>query len=218
MNKEEAMIKKSAICFVMFFFFSIPLLLPAAGFAEDGKGSLRIWGQVSPLISGDAGSGMGAPEYDDAFSNGIGIGGEFSWKFCRWFSGVGGLGYEVFDGDTYQGFSFDDLKVVPVYAGGKFHLNPNAAPWDIYMRLDVGAAYLSTVDISYGSLKGKYWDSSWVFLFDVGIGAEYCWGPWGVSLDVKARYLGSPDSNLGKPSEADAFWTVPIALGVNYHF
>ena len=194
------------------------LILPGVVNAQESKGSLRIWGQATPFISGDAGSGSGAPEYEDAFSTGIGFGGEFSWRFCRWFSGVGGLGYEVFDGKTYQGVSFDDLKVMPFYLGGKIHMLKAASPWDLYLRTDFGAAYLSSVDISVGSLSGRYWDSSWVFLFDVGVGAEYRWGAWGVSLDVKARYLDSPDSALGKPSEADSFWTVPIVLGVNYHF
>ncbi|MBW2284565.1 MAG: hypothetical protein JRF65_08195 [Deltaproteobacteria bacterium] len=212
------MIKKSAICCVMFFIYLVLLLFPFAVSAEDGKASVSLWVPVSPFISGDAGSGTGAPEYKDAFSTGIGVGGEFAWRFCRWFSGVGGLAYEVFDGKTYQGISIDNLKVMPLYVGGKFHLIPNAAPWDLYLRTDLGAAYLSPVDVSVDSLSGRYWNSSWVFLFDVGVGTEYLWGAWGVSLDVKVRYLGSPDSALGKPSEAGSFWTVPIVLGLNYHF
>jgi hypothetical protein len=27
-----------------------------------------------------------------------------------------------------------------------------------------------------------------------------------------------PDAALGQVSEADAAWTVPVALGINYHF
>ena len=193
-------------------------LAPGEGFGQESKASIRLWGQVSPFISGEAGRGEGAPNYGDAFKTGFGGGGEFSWRFCRWFSGVGGLGYEVFRGDTNQDISFDDLEVVPIYAGGKFHLIPSAAPWDLYLRLDMGAAHLSSVDVTYEGISGRYWDSSWVFLFDVGVGAEYRWGPWGVSLDLKARYLGSPDSALGEPSEADSFWTLPVVLGLNYHF
>jgi hypothetical protein len=212
------MANKSLICFVLLFMLMIPLLLPAEGFAQQGKASVRLWGQVSPSISGEAGTGAGAPDYTDAFDTGWGGGGEFAWRFCRWFSCVAGIGYEVYGGSTYEGLSFEDLEIFPVYAGGKFHLIPNAAPWDLYMRLDLGAAYLSSVDIRYGYLKGRYWDSSWVFLFDVGLGTEYRSGSWGLSLDVKARYLGSPDSALGRPSEADSFWTVPVVFGLNYHF
>jgi hypothetical protein len=218
MNREVAMSKESINRCLMLSFFLITLLVPAVGFAQEGKASVRLWGQMSPFISGEAGTGPGAPDYKDAFDTGWGLGGEFAWRFCRWFSGVAGLGYEVLGGDTYKGFSFDDLDMVPLYAGGKFHLIPGAAPWDLYLRLDVGAAYLSSVDIRYGSLNGRYWDASWVFLFDVGFGTEYRWGRWGLSLDLKAQYLGSPDSALGRPSEADAFWTVPITVGLNYHF
>jgi len=35
---------------------------------------------------------------------------------------------------------------------------------------------------------------------------------------VKARYLDAPDEALGKPAKADAPWTLPITLGVDYHF
>lgn len=209
---------KNSLIYRLTLLLSVLVLLPAAAQAQESKASVRLWGELAPLASGEAGSGVGAPDYDDAFDTGIGGGGEFAWRFCRWFSGVAGIGYEVFGGDTYQGISFDDLEVVPVYAGGRFHLLPGAAPWDVYLRLDLGAAYLSSVDISFRHLKGTYWDSSWVFLFGAGAGAEYRWGPWGVSFDVRARYLDSPESNLGRPSEADGFWTVPVTVGLNYHF
>lgn len=212
------MTRKFIIYYLAFFLFLIAVLLPIEAAAVEDRFSLRLWGEVSPFISGDAGSGTGAPEYKDAFSNGIGGGGEFSWRFCRWFSGVGGLGYEVYDGDTYQGISFTDLKIVPVYLGGKFHLIRDHSSWDAYLRADLGAAYISSVDVSYEFLSVGYWNSSWVFLFDVGVGTEYRWGQWGASLDVKVRYLESPDSALGKPSEAGSFWTIPIVLGLNYHF
>jgi len=212
------MAKKTSLCCKLIFVFLVLLLMSAPAGAQEGKASIRLWGQLSPFISGSAGSGQGAPDYDDAFSTGIGGGGEFAWRFCRWFSGVAGLGYEVYDGDRYQGVSFDDLDIFPVYAGGKFHLIPDAERWDLYLRVDLGAAHLSSVDISYEGLKGRYWDSSWVFLFDFGGGAEYRWGAWGVSLEARARYLDKPDAALGEPSKADAFWTVPIMLGLNYHF
>lgn len=200
------------------FFLLISLTLPLSVFAEDSNFSIRLWGQVSPIISGDAGNNSGAPNYDDAFKTGVGGGVELSWRFCRWFSCVGGAGYEVYDGDNYQGLSFSDLEIVPVYIGGKFHLIPDNASWDFYLRMDLGAAHFSSVDISFMSLKSEYWDSSWEFFYDVGVGTEYRRGAWGLSLDIKARYLGSPDAALGKPSKADASWSIPVSLGINYHF
>jgi len=201
-----------------FIFLFVLSVFPAAVFAQDGQASLRLWGQVSPFLSGEAGSGPGAPDYSDAFDTGLGFGGELSWRFSPQFSGLAGLGYERYDGGSHQGIAFDDLEIVPLYVGGKLHLNPKADPWDLYLRLDLGAAHLSSVDVSYGSLKGKYWDASWQPLFDVGAGAEYRQGPWGVSLEVKARYLDAPDEALGKPAKADPSWTLPITLGVDYHF
>jgi len=53
---------------------SLLLAVPGSVFAKDDKLALRIWGTISPFISGDAGSGSGAPDYDDAFDCGIGGG------------------------------------------------------------------------------------------------------------------------------------------------
>jgi|GEM_PF-1383928 len=216
--REVTLHGKSLVCCVILSFLLL-VFFPACGaFAEGGKGSVRIWGQVSPFLYGDAGTGSGVPGYDDAFSKGLGFGAEYSWRFCRWFSAVGGLGFERFDGDTCEGIAFSELKIFPVYVGGKIHLVEKASPWDLYIRLDAGAAHLSSVNVSHGAFQDRYWDSSWVFLFDAGIGTEYRWDCWGLSLDVKARYLGSPDPAMGDPSDADASWTLPVILGINYHF
>jgi outer membrane protein W len=197
---------------------SLLLAVPGSVSAKDDKLALRLWGQVSPFISGEAGSGSGAPDYDDAFDCGIGGGAEISWRFSDRLSCLAGIGYETFDGESHEGISFDDLEIVPVYLGGKFHIIPGDTRWDPYLRMDIGAAYLSSVDVSYQGLKGKYWDSSWVYLFDVGAGVEYRWDRWGASLDVKLRFLDEPDSAMGDPSEADPSWTIPIVFGINYYF
>lgn len=189
----------------------------AAGM-EEGRVALRLWGTASPFLSGDAGKGEGAPEYTDLFDTGLGFGGEIAWRFSPRLSGLAGIGYETFSGGKYQGLEFSDLEIVPLYAGVKLHLIPESKPWDVYLRLDGGAAHFSSVDVSYGPLKGEYWDSSWGSLLAVGAGAEYRQGPWGVSLDLKARRMGPPDSSLGDSAKADASWTLPVSLGVNYHF
>ena len=196
----------------------LSLLAPGSVSAQDGKFALRLWGQVSPFISGEAGSGTGAPDYDDAFKSGLGAGVELSWRFSDRFGGLAGIGYENWNGKSVEGISFDNLKVVPVYLGGKFYFMSDRTGWNPYLRMDVGAAHLSSVDVSYLNLNGKYWDSSWVFLFDAGAGVEYRWGKWGASLEVRPRYLGKPDSHMGSPSNAGSSWSVPIVMGINYHF
>ncbi len=196
----------------------LSLVAPGSVSAKDDKLALRLWGQLSPFISGDAGSGAGAPDYDDAFDSGLGVGGELSWRFSDRLSCLAGIGYETYDGDSHEGISFTDLEIVPLYLGAKFHFSPDNSRWNPYLRMDIGAAHLSSVDVSYQSLKGEYWDSSWVFLFDAGAGVEYRWNRWGASLDIKLRYLGEPDPALGDPSDADSSWTVPVVFGVNYHF
>ena len=202
-----------------FFLFVLAfILLPSSGFAKDGDFSFHAWGQISPFVSGEAGRGSGAPDYNDVFNTGIGGGVELSWRLYDRLSLLAGIGYENYDGKTYQDISFDDLKVIPLYLGGKFHILPRDSRWNPYLKVDIGAAHLSSVDISFMTLEGRYWDSSWVFLFDIGGGLEYRFGRWGVGLEVLPRYLGKPDSALGYPSDAKASWTIPIRLGVSYHF
>ncbi len=211
------MIKRNEAAILAFIaLFLLTTAAPAA--ASDSRAAIRLWGSRSPFLSGSAGSGEGAPDYNDAFSAGLAGGAEFSFRFCPWFSGVGGVGYEVFDGDSYKDVSFSDARIVPVYLGGKFHLISDDDPLDFYLRTDLGAAYFSSVDVSVNSMSGKYWDSSWVFLFDAGVGTEFRRGAWGMSLEAKARYLDAPDSALGTPSEADSCWTFPVTIGLNYHF
>ena len=64
------------------------------------------------------------------------------------------------------------------------------------------------------TLKGRYWDSSWVFLFEVGAGVEYRLEKWGIGLEVSPRYLGKPESALAPPSDATSSWTIPVRLGL----
>jgi hypothetical protein len=199
-------------------FLFLLLVLPGFASAQDYNFALRLWGEVSPFLSGDAGSGSGAPSYDDAFNTGLGAGVEVSWHFSQRLSFLAGIGYENYDGTSHEEIFFDDLEVVPVYVGGKFHIIPETTRWNPYLRMDIGAAHLSSVDVSYQGLKAKYWDSSWVFLFDAGAGIEYRWDRWGASLEGKFRYMGKPDSAMGSPSDADSSWTVPIVLGINYYF
>jgi hypothetical protein len=212
------MSERSTSYFVAFVILCISVLLPLSVSAKDNDMSLRFWGQVSPFISGKAGSGLGAPDYDDAFNAGFGTGGELSWRLSGRVSCLAGIGYEIYDGGEHEGITFDDLEVLPVYAGAKVHLIRDTNRWDPYLRMDIGAAHLSSVDVSYEDLKGRYWDSSWVFLFDFGGGAEYRWGQWGASLDLKLRYIGEPDSALGDPSNAHSSLSAPVVLGINYHF
>ena len=212
MKREK--VHLAGIFVLLFYFFLFPCKSPA----ENRDISFHLWGQISRFISGEAGGAPEAPHYHDAFDTGIGGGIELSWRFCNYFSLLGGIGYENYDGKTYQDISFDDFKVIPLYLGGKFHILPRDSRWNPYVKVDAGAAHLSSVDISFMALEERYWDSSWVFLFDIGGGVEYRFKQWGIGLEVLPRYLGKPDSALGRPSAAKSSWTIPIRLGVSYHF
>ena len=199
-------------------------MLTAAGLplhtqADDARdGSIRLLGQFSPFLSGSAGSGAGAPDYDDAFSTGLGAALEYHQRMSDRFSIVAGIGYDSFDGNSHQGITFDDLSRTSIYGGAKIHFSAERSGWQPYGRVDLGAAKLSSVDVSYSGVSGTYWDSSWEFMADAGAGIENRFDDWSVFGEVLFRYVGAPDSALGPASEADSSWTLPIRLGVGYHF
>ena len=181
-----------------------------------GRFSLGLSAGLSPILSGEAGDGPSAPDYDDLFKIGHGVALEMKYRVCDYAGLVGGIGYEEFSGRSYQGLDFDDLEIVPVYVGSEFHIPVNY-PVKPYLLAHVGAAHFSSVDVSWKSLSANYWDSSWVFMGDVGLGLNYNVDNWNFSGSVKFRYMGSPDNNL-KAADANASWTVPIYLGVSYSF
>jgi len=59
--------EKSVSCLVVSLVLFLLLYFPVSVFAQEDNVSLRIWGQASPFISGEAGSGSGAPDYADVF-------------------------------------------------------------------------------------------------------------------------------------------------------
>ncbi len=185
-------------------------------YSEPGKFSLGLSAGFSPILSGDAGSSQNAPDYDDLFKIGHGLALEAEYRVCDYASLVAGIGYEEFSGRSYQGLDFDDLEIIPVYVGGKFHI-PVDYPIKPYLLAHVGAAHFSSVEVSWHSLSANYWDSSWVFMGDIGMGLNYNVDNWNFYGSVKFRYMGAPDNNL-KAADADSSWTAPMYLGVSYSF
>lgn len=187
--------------------------------ANVGKWSVRFAPSVVPFLSGDAGSGLFPPKYSDAFDTGYGIALEAERPLSPRADIHGGIGFERHNGKDYQGVSFGDLDIVPVYIGGRcrFPVGPKVG---LYLNADLGAAHLSSVDVSSGgSLSGRYWNASWVLLFDAGAGLEYrASARWSASLQTDFRYLGKPESALGHASDAGASWAMPIRFVVRYSF
>lgn len=199
------------------------LVISAAGMPGNASAAGDIWSvSLSPsvvfILSGSAGSGKDAPRYGDAFETGYGIALEVERAVSPRAGLHGGVGYERHDGKDYQGLSFGDLEIVPVYVGGWYRF-PVSPAVGLYLKTDLGAAHLSSVDISSGSLDGRYWKASWAFLFNAGAGLEYHGrGPWSAALQMDFRYLGEPDSALGAPSDAGPSWTMPLRFALKYSF
>ncbi|MBF0477323.1 MAG: outer membrane beta-barrel protein, partial [Deltaproteobacteria bacterium] len=123
--------------------------------------------------------------YKDAFGVGWGVGVEGGYRFAEFFSVQAGIGYEKYVGSTFEGRTFDDLNIIPVYAGGKFHILTNKFLLDPYIRIDLGAARINSVESTYNGLKYKNWNDSWTFLLDAGAGLEVHLEPVGLFVEVK---------------------------------
>ncbi len=192
----------------------------ASAQAQSGSGdfSVGVFGSYAPFFDGEAGYGGGAPDYSDAFEDGFGGGVEAGYRFHEKFSVLAGIGFERYSGEKYEGISFDDLDIVPVYVGAKLHFRSREATIDPYARLDAGLAYFSSVDVSYLGISEKYWESSWEPLFDVGLGLEYRLGRLGFFAEVRARYMARPEKSLGDYSRGESSWSAPVHAGVSWRF
>jgi len=211
--------KKNIVIIPLLAFVLLGFALSQAS-AGECPFSISLAGQYTPFVSGDAGSGSGAPEYDDAFDGGIGFLVEAAYRIAPKIGILGGISYESYSGDKHEDISFDNLDVVNLYVGGKYYFIAQENGWNPYVRADIGAVYFSSVDISYTGIKSDYWDSSWELMGDVGAGVEYRYDKLGFFFEVKARYMDEPSSSsaLKEYSDADSSWTLPVVFGIEYHF
>ena len=170
-----------------------------------------------PVVSGDAGAGDLAPGYDDAFDPGVGFDLRVERRLAPRVTVVGVTGYQSHSGNHYEGFSFGDLEVIPVYFAGRYALVERAA-WKVRVGADLGTARLSDVDVAFDTDRVRYWDASWVVLWGVGGEVVYGRGPLTVSVDFGYRELGSPDTAFGPPSEAESSSALPLRFSLRYTF
>jgi len=191
------------------------LIMTVAPVFAAGPYGISFSGAVAPFIGGDAGSGIGAPGYDDAFSAGWGVRLEPYYDFNQQLRAVLGLTIQRWSGDTFSGVEFDDLNLWSIYAGVKYRFLPGSAVRP-YVLADLGYARLDSVDIRIGSASGTYWDSTDTFLLDFGGGAEFVVAPnLSLFIDIRAQVFGEPDSALASFSDADGGLSVPVSVGLN---
>jgi outer membrane protein W len=199
------------------------VILIAFPASAAGPVGLSVSGAWIPFVSGDAGDGVGAPEYKDAFDDGWGGRLEVYYDFTPSFRGQFGGTYQRWGGAELSsiGVQYDDLKMWALYIGGKYRFLPGSK-FRPYLVADVGYASLDSVDIStvtppIGTLS--YWEKTGTYLVDAGVGVEYMVSPnLGIFLDVRGQMFGEPDKGVVPTAGADAGISVPISVGVNFNF
>jgi hypothetical protein len=143
---------------------------------------------------------------------------ELEYRFHPSWSVLVGGGLENYSGDSFKGVEFDSWHIVPLYVGLKYRIHSEEDVWSPYLRLDAGVAYLSDVDISFGGVSDTYWDSSWSFLADAGLGVEYPVEDFSLFFEIKGRFIDSPDEAFGNLSDADELWSMPVVFGIKIRF
>ncbi|MCI0342959.1 MAG: hypothetical protein L0216_17760 [Planctomycetales bacterium] len=200
----------------------------AQGWREEGSGgafgrptgmSLRLGLQGVFLVQGEVADGTNVPDYDDAFKQ-PGFGGllEIAGRVSPEGSFHVGLGYVFFPGDKWQGLEFDDWSWLPFWVGGKGHLM-RGGDLDPYVRLDVGLAWSSAVDIEvppFGS--GDHWQTSVLFFGDVGMGVSI--QPRGTNasffLEVLYRFSTGPEGDQNSNQDGDNIGILVLSAGVSF--
>ncbi len=188
--------------------------------AGESKFGIQISGQYVPFVSGDAGAGDDVPEYEDLFENGLSLMFEAVYRITPDFSLLGGIAYEHHSGQTFQGLSLEDLDIMPLSIGGKYYLKKEKSQWRPYFRGDIGVARFSSVDVSYLGTQSNYWDDSWEFMCDAGLGLEYKFDNFTFFTEIKVRYMGKPSEapGLQEYAQSDSSISLPITLGVAFYF
>ena len=184
--------------------------------AAAGQAGISISGAVIPFMDGYAGSGYGAPEYDDAFDNGWGIRVEPFFDLNEQIRGVVGFSRQSWSGRTYLGSTFDDLNLWSFYAGIKVRFLPGSVVRP-YVLADLGFASLDSVDLHDGGVSERYWDSTVTYFFDAGGGVEFTLTPnFSMYIDVRVQEFGAPDRAGYWYADAEDGISMPVSFGLNF--
>lgn len=200
-------------------------LSAGSAFAAGGTGGISLSAGFTPIGGGDAGSGFGAPTYDDVYDTGWTGRIEPFYDFHPMVRGQMGIAYNKWGGKTFDNglarVRFEDLKVTTYYVGVKIRFLPNSNIRP-YVVADIGAARISGVNVTglHGpGVRTQYWDSTTTGFMDIGGGVEFIVAP-NVSffLDLRAQGTGEPNSADPPSSDADGIGSVPFSAGVNFTF
>lgn len=216
--------KKRHLFAAPLFLVALILLAAAPEPASAAGGGISLSAAVVPIGAGDAGSGFGAPEYNDAFDTGWTARIEPYFDFTPMIRGQFGVAYNRWSGKTFNSLgtpiAFGDLKMTSYYVGIKVRFLPrsNVRP---YVVADIGGAHLSSVDAGVsGGPRQPYWGSTTTGFVDIGGGVEFQASPKvSFFIDIRAQGTGKPDSkSTTLNSDADGVGSLPISAGVNISF
>ncbi len=192
-----------------------------SAFAAGGPAGISLSTGFTPIGGGDAGSGFGAPRYDDAYDTGWTGRIEPFYDFHPMVRGQIGIAYNKWGGRTFDTVRFEDLKVTTYYVGVRVRFLPSSRIRP-YAVADIGAARISGVSVTglHGpGVQSQYWDSTTTGFMDIGGGVEFIVAP-NISffLDLRAQGTGEPNSADPPFSDADGIGSVPFSAGVNFTF
>jgi hypothetical protein len=218
-HSQEGIMRKKTSSSLVAAAFAIALALCAGPAMAAGgiSGSLGI----VPMGAGDAGEGFLNPQYNDAFKTGGIVRVEPFYDFTPMIRGQVGIAHAKWDGDTFNGVHFEDLKMNAFYAGVRVRFL-EGRPFRPYAVADLGFARLDSVSVTGLHAPGqtsRYWDSTDTAYFDIGGGCEFVVNPrLSFFVDLRVMATGQPDSADPPFSDADGVGSMPLTAGVNFSF
>ena len=205
------------------------LVCAAPAPAQDPAPPNRTYGFAvgafaSTFIGGNSAStdpSLPRTEYSDTFGTGAGLRLEAFRNFSSEARGQIGLVYTKWPGQSFAGGAFPagatygDFSLLGPYLGGRATFG-SWSEYVPYVVINLGAVYLSSMNVQSGGVTMPYWTGRWREYAEVGIGIARKTGSGTLTFDVRLQDFGKPSSN--NPSITGSSTGISLLLGVGYEW
>jgi len=203
-----------------------------------GKGtraSLSVWFLGALPLSGEAGSGDGAPGWADAFGFGFGGGAALELRLLPCFGARLSVYYESLPASSFQAFGVDnlltDFSFVGLSLGPRIYFlldrppdlwfGPSDRPYTglaPFLGYDFGIGFSSAVSWEEPAPPWDYWKSGIILVQEFVLGAEYrLSGAFGAFLELGLATSSGPPAASGVASplnEAGSLTALRFRVGL----